>query len=97
MRPICVKCEVPMKSEHTGAIVVELFGKNAAIYRMWRGDTWRCPVCGQEIVSGFADKPFAEHFAHNCPEVLQAKKAIGSPIIYMNEPNCERYKGGDLK
>jgi hypothetical protein len=83
---VCVKCEIELKIEKNGAIVVEMFMNNTEIYKLWESDIWKCPSCGFEIVTGFASNPFAEHFSHNCREILE-KESVNpnSRIIYDKE------------
>lgn len=41
-------------------------------YKLWRADLWKCPDCGHEIVSGFANSPMSEHYLPNFKEVCEA-------------------------
>lgn len=59
-RPLCVTHEVEMVAEKSGARV--LFYASFGPYEIWRGDTWRCPVGGEEIVTGWANHAEAMHF-----------------------------------
>lgn len=61
---VCVKCQCELKPETNGTTVVEMasFGP----YKVWDSDTWKCPGCGVEIVSGFSSKPIREdHYAED--------------------------------
>lgn len=59
---ICVKCEIEFRPEKNGIIVKELFQKNTQIYKIIYADLWECPICGNQIIAGFADNPLAEHY-----------------------------------
>ncbi|KKN16780.1 hypothetical protein LCGC14_0972420 [marine sediment metagenome] len=65
---VCVKCEVEYKPEENGITLEEM--ANFGSYKLWNADLFKCPKCGNEIVGGFADRPFAEHFEDNYKEVL---------------------------
>ena len=79
---ICVKCETEFRPEINGVIVAEMFQKNQKIYKLWEADLWKCPLCGFEIIAGFAQYPFTEHFKDNCEEVLEKAKQAGRKIVY---------------
>lgn len=81
---ICVKCEVPFKIEKNGIIVPEMFMKNTKIYKIFRADKWRCPVCGMEVVTGFGDC-FAEHFNEDCNKIVEKMKEHGAVVVYSKE------------
>ncbi len=85
MKRICVKCEREFKPEKNGVIVVEMFQRNTKIYKLWEADLWKCPVCGIEIVVGFAQYPYAEHFSANCEEIVGKAVAANKKIIYDKE------------
>ena len=50
-RPVCVKCEVEMRAEKNGVIVVDI--EHETVTQFWSADLWRCPKCDAEIVIGF--------------------------------------------
>ncbi len=74
MKPICVKCQCFYRPERNGEIFVEgmpiapMAKKGRAEpekwkpYKIWRGDLWKCPECGHEIISGVAFNPVSEHY-----------------------------------
>ena len=41
-------------------------------YKLWRGDLWKCPECGHELVSGVAMQPLSEHYLPNFEGMRQA-------------------------
>lgn len=84
-KQVCVKCEVELKPETNGVVVIET--ASFGVYKVWFADAWKCPVCGVEIVSGFANKPLRQdHFAEDFPEWLERVKKEAVRIIYDNEP-----------
>ena len=84
-KQVCVKCEVEFKPEANGVVVAEMFRKNQKIYKLWVADLWKCPICGVEIVAGFAQYRFAEHFQDDCEKIVEEMKAEGRRIIYDKE------------
>ena len=55
-------------------------------YKLWRGDLWKCPDCGHEIVVGFASRPSAEHYQPGfAKEVELAKEEMGKDIVQIND------------
>ena len=78
---VCVKCEVGLKIEKNGVIVKEMFQNNTRIYKLWETDKWKCPVCGAEIISGFAQYPFAEHFNDDCEAIVSKAIASGKEVV----------------
>lgn len=58
-RPVCVSCECDLKPERNGVWVVETAGEERRPYKVWHADKVRCPVCGVEVVVGFAQNPTA--------------------------------------
>lgn len=55
VRPVCVCCNCEMRCEKNGAFV-HLVNSDAYL----SGDTYECPACGIQIVSGLARE--ATHF-----------------------------------
>ena len=60
-KQVCVKCGRVMRTIKNGVSVIVLFGENEP-YEIWNADKKRCPECGNEVVAGFANEPFAAHY-----------------------------------
>lgn len=57
MKPVCVKCEIQFEREKNGVEAKEMRDKEkTSEYRIWSADKWKCPGCGTEILSGFANR-----------------------------------------
>ena len=84
-KSVCVNCETELKPEHNGVIVAEMFQNNTKVYKLWEADLWKCSLCGIEVVLGFAQQPFMEHFEGNIEERLRESKEAGRKIIYDKE------------
>lgn len=71
-RMVCVKCQVKLKPEKNGVTVVETFGTDSdEPYKLWDADLWKCPNCGVQIVSGFAQHNYAEHYQPDFAKQLE--------------------------
>jgi len=84
-KSVCKSCQVELIPEKNGVIVAEMYMDNKKIYKMWEADLWKCPVCGIEIVLGFANRPFAEAHEGNCDILIETLKKSGKTIIYNYE------------
>jgi len=82
MKLICRKCEREFKPKENGVIVVEMFSQPPKPYKLWSADLWYCPVCGIEIVAGFAGNPFAESYTDEMDAIIKIAKEKGQTIIY---------------
>jgi hypothetical protein len=80
---VCVACEIELMPEVNGTLVIETasFGP----YKVWDADTWKCPKCGVEVVTGFGQRPLMEHFEDGFVEWPEDKKAQAKKIVYDNE------------
>lgn len=80
---ICVTCGRAMRVGTNGITVIELFGDPARPYKLWSADKYVCPDCNTEVVSGFADKAYAEHYQEDFEEKLA--RATRFEHIYWSE------------
>ena len=79
---ICVKCNRQMRPEHNGEIVLENHSDYTTPYKLWMADLYKCPVCGIQVVTGFASNPRAEHYQEYFKEQLEeAKTKKGKDLI----------------
>ncbi len=44
------------------SVTVEELLEDGGPYKLWDADLYECPECGAEIIAGFAQLPFAEHW-----------------------------------
>lgn len=84
-KSVCVNCEVELKPEHNGVIIAEMFQNNSKLYKLWEADLWKCPECGLEVILGFAQQPFMEHWQGPIEQVLEECRESGRKIIYDKE------------
>lgn len=68
--PVCVKCQVQFQKIKSGVSVIDMFSRPPRPYQIWMADLFECPGCKVRIVSGFADRPFAQHFNRDFKHLL---------------------------
>ncbi|MCJ7826463.1 hypothetical protein MUP56_02510, partial [Patescibacteria group bacterium] len=68
---VCIKCECELTPKQSGVRVVEYFLNPPQPYKLWCADLWSCPKCGIEIVAGFGNNAFAEHFQEDFANKLE--------------------------
>lgn len=74
---ICGKHNLKLKHEESGISVIELDDNNMP-YALWKADLYKCPLCSNPLVGGFAQQPYAhqweDSFAEEVQEVIHQKK-----------------------
>jgi hypothetical protein len=85
VKPICVKCSIQMRTESNGVNVIEMAESVEGPCQVWKADLHKCPECGYEVVSGYAEKSFTQHFYHGFKEEIERIIASGERIIYNHE------------
>lgn len=81
---VCTKCQTEFKPSHNGTLVIETasFGP----YKVWAADTWTCPGCGVEVVSGFSEQPIRQdHYAKDFPAWLEHEIMVSDYVVYDHE------------
>lgn len=58
-RPICLPCNIMMRPAVNGVVIVTMTVNPPHPYQLWSADRVACPVCGAEVITGQAVKPFA--------------------------------------
>lgn len=78
-KTVCIKCQVPFIIDRN-EVAMHAFSGKGYYYSVW-ADRWRCPECGTEILSGFANQPFSVNYMTNgikpiitWRDILKAKK-----------------------
>ena len=73
MREVCVPCEIEMRVHEVGVAVLEMasFGP----YKLWMADMMKCPHCGHEAITRYADRPVAEHYQSGFEQQLAQTRA----------------------
>ena len=81
-KSVCVKCGLELSITKNGNPVVLMFNEPKQPYEVWFGDLWTCPGCGGQIVSGFANVPFAEHWQ---PDFQKKLEYVSGEAVYCSE------------
>ena len=58
------------------SVTVEELLPDGGPYKLWDADLYACEECGVEVITGFAQLPFAEHYQ----PTYQAQRARLEPI-----------------
>ncbi len=63
MSPVCMKCKRECRVQKNGVYLVETMpvGDDVRPYRLWVGDSYRCPSCSHVVVVT-SRTAIAEHF-----------------------------------
>lgn len=69
-RPVCVKCQREMRIDKCGVNVILMAYEPPQPFEIWRGDRWKCPKCGAEVVARYGDRAIAMHFEPTFDEEL---------------------------
>jgi hypothetical protein len=84
-KPVCAKCECEFIPKQNDVRVVEYFLDPPQPYKLWCADLWACPKCGFEIVTGFGNNAYAEHFQEGFTEMLEDVNKRGERRINVYE------------
>jgi hypothetical protein len=97
VKPVCVPCQRFFRVKKSGFYFIEGMPKPGLSsraapgtsepekwepYKMWVGDEWECKGCGAIIVSGFGQKPIAEHYQDGFAETV---KKFGANQLQVND------------
>lgn len=81
MKAVCAKCRCEMRPKKNDYCVEEM-ADTAFPYRVWFADLWSCPSCKSEVVIGFANNPWGEHFQPDYPA-----KAVQADLRFWPRPD----------
>ena len=83
MREVCVPCGIEMRIETVGVAVLEMatFSGRVGPYKLWMADLMKCPRCGHETVTRYADRPIAEHYQADFEKRLAETRAECRVIV----------------
>ncbi len=68
-RPVCPKCHRELHPETNGVGVLDVTDNGE--YELWDADLWKCPVCGMEVVGGFAHKGISAHYEDDFQRMIK--------------------------
>ncbi len=91
-RPVCVKCCVEMRVEHTGVFVIIWTStlEGFVEYAIWSGDQLRCPVCDAGFVARFPNVPISrQHEPRFQSELRRVRGQSRVPVHEVGGPPQE--------
>ena len=77
------------------SVTVEELLEDGAPYKLWDADLFACEECGTEVITGFAQLPFAEHYQPTYAE-RRASYAPIYPARCRTEDEQERRRSATL-
>lgn len=100
LKPICVKCQRFYRAKKNGYRFIEgmpIAGNERPKpgtaepgqwepYKLWVGDLYECGGCGNQLVTGVAREPLAEHYMPDFAEKVALEVARrGEPLVQVND------------
>ena len=76
---VCVECQLEMKPDINGVGLLQMYENGP--YKLFQGDQWICPDCGNQIVAGIPLNPMAEHFEKGFRKKIADAKKRAEPLI----------------
>lgn len=67
----CSRCKIRMQIKKQGVTVVTMFNEPPTPYQLIQADLFSCPGCDAEIIGGYADRQFSEHFQPDFKEQME--------------------------
>jgi hypothetical protein len=61
MKTTCCNCQVELRVEENGVMVLEMYQENREVYKVWFADIWHCPECETRILVNFSTLAAAQH------------------------------------
>jgi len=83
--PICVRCEIEMRTKTNGVPVLETYGEEKKPYKLWNGDLWQCTKCLNMVIVGFAKEPMANHFDEGFEKTLEQERIRSGKVFNSHE------------
>jgi len=76
----CVTCQTYLATRKNGIVVLETLDDGRP-YKVWQADLLECPDCGFQIITGYGQRPMAEHYQAGFDSELQRVEytIIGCP------------------
>jgi hypothetical protein len=80
---VCVKCQKFFRIKKNSVTVEEGMPHDGVWgpYKLWKAGLYECPDCGIEVVAGFAQHNFSEHYLPTYPE----DRAKNPPLVTVND------------
>ena len=66
----------PRKNDITVLITMD----DGRPYKLWQADLWECPDCGHQVILGYGQSHWAEHYEPDFDEQLQKARNRGTVL-----------------
>lgn len=91
---VCGKCQAKFELRLNGVTVVETAGTPPKPFRLWKADSYGCPICHAELITNFSQEPMIESHEAGFSEALQAipdgkRRVLYSPTYLLQTVNYE--------
>lgn len=60
----CAKCLTIMRPRKND-VCVHVTMEDGRPYQLWQADLWECPDCGVQVLLGYGERAWAEHYEPN--------------------------------
>lgn len=68
----CGKCQAKFEMRLMGVTVVETAGTPPKPFRLWKADSYACPICNAELITNFSHEPLVENYEENFEQMMDA-------------------------
>lgn len=92
MNPYCISCSKEMICSKNGSVLVVPVGIRP--YKIYQSDCYKCPNCGFEVMTGFAQKPtdvYHELSREAHEKISETYKTIGRYCAVENYRDTKEY------
>ncbi len=91
---VCGKCQAKFEMRMNGVTVVETAGTPPKPLRLWRADSYACPICSAELVTNFSQEPMIESHEQGFDQAMESipegkRRVLYSPTYLMQIVNHE--------
>ncbi len=69
---VCGKCQAKFEVRVMGVTVVETAGVPPQPFRLWKADSYGCPICNAELITNFGHAPVIESHEAGFSEAMAA-------------------------
>jgi len=91
-RMVCVRDEVELQPKKNGVVVVETSHEDMMVHKLWDTDMWECPVCGMQVIAGFAAEAYQQGYElddRDPQRVAEALRAQGKWVVFDYEKKSQ--------
>jgi hypothetical protein len=91
---VCGKCQAKFELRLNGVTVVETAGTPPKPFRLWRADSYGCPICHAELITNFSQEPMIESHEEGFEKAMAAipdgrRRVLYSPTYLLQTVNFE--------